>query len=167
MLAIAPARVQLERAEPGDPRPPGQLLPLLRAEGVRAVSANGVLGESCRGQRRGRPAAAGPGGRGARGGGGGSPGRSRLEGTPVKVRVALVTGAARGIGAATVRGLAAAGWAVVAVDRGADDRRIPYPMGTPAELDAVVASARAAAPQATPGPNRRSDRGPAGRHHRS
>ena len=44
MLAIDPARVQLERAEPGDPRPPGQLLPLLRAEGVRAVSANGVLG---------------------------------------------------------------------------------------------------------------------------
>ena len=44
MLAIDPARVQLERAEPGDPRPPGELLPLLRAEGVRAVSANGVLG---------------------------------------------------------------------------------------------------------------------------
>ena len=72
----------------------------------------------------------------------------------MKVRVALVTGAARGIGAATVRGLAAAGWAVVAVDCGADDPRIPYPMGTPAELDAAVASARAAAPQPTPGPDR-------------
>jgi SDR family mycofactocin-dependent oxidoreductase len=61
-------------------------------------------------------------------------------------RVAVVTGAARGIGAATVRGLSAAGWAVVAVDRGSDDPRLPYPMGTPAELDAVVASALAVAP---------------------
>ena len=56
-------------------------------------------------------------------------------------RVAVVTGAARGIGAATVLGLAAAGWAVVAVDRDTDDPRLPYPMGTTAELDAVVASA--------------------------
>ena len=61
-------------------------------------------------------------------------------------RVAVVTGAARGIGAATVRGLAAAGWSVVAVDRGSDDPRLPYPMGTGAELDAVVASALAASP---------------------
>ena len=60
--------------------------------------------------------------------------------------MAVVTGAARGIGAATVRGLAAAGWSVVAVDRGSDDPRLPYPMGTPAELDAVVASALAVAP---------------------
>jgi SDR family mycofactocin-dependent oxidoreductase len=56
-------------------------------------------------------------------------------------RVALVTGAARGIGAATVHALAAADWAVVAVDRCADDPRIPYPLATPAELDAVVDSA--------------------------
>jgi SDR family mycofactocin-dependent oxidoreductase len=58
-------------------------------------------------------------------------------------RVAVVTGAARGIGAATVRGLAAAGWAVVAVDRGQDDPRLPYAMGSEAELVAVVASAQA------------------------
>jgi SDR family mycofactocin-dependent oxidoreductase len=64
-------------------------------------------------------------------------------------RVAVVTGAARGIGAATVRGLAAVGWAVVAVDRGHDDPRLPYAMGTEAELDAVVASARELAPPAT------------------
>ncbi len=58
-------------------------------------------------------------------------------------RVAVVTGAARGIGAATVRGLAAAGWSVTAVDRGSDDPRLPYPMGRPGELDAVVAEALA------------------------
>ena len=53
-------------------------------------------------------------------------------------RVAVVTGAARGIGAATVRGLVAAGWSVVAVDRAADDPRLPYRLGTPAELDALA-----------------------------
>ena len=57
-------------------------------------------------------------------------------------RIAVVTGAARGIGAATVRGLAAAGWAVVAVDRASDDPRLGYPMGTEAELRDVVASAQ-------------------------
>jgi SDR family mycofactocin-dependent oxidoreductase len=56
-------------------------------------------------------------------------------------RVALVTGAARGIGAATVTGLAAAGWAVVAVDRCADDPRLPYHLGTEEELAEVVARA--------------------------
>ncbi len=61
-------------------------------------------------------------------------------------RVAVVTGAARGIGAATVRGLAAAGWAVVAVDRGGNDPRVPYAMGSADELHAVVESARALAP---------------------
>ncbi len=58
-------------------------------------------------------------------------------------RVALVTGAARGIGAATVLGLAAAGWSVVAVDRCADDPRVPYPLGTRAQLDDVVHRATA------------------------
>ena len=58
-------------------------------------------------------------------------------------RVAIVTGAARGIGAATVGALAGAGWAVVAVDRCSDDPRLPYGLGTEAELAAVVAEARA------------------------
>jgi SDR family mycofactocin-dependent oxidoreductase len=53
-------------------------------------------------------------------------------------RSAVVTGAARGIGAATVLGLVAAGWSVVAVDRAADDPRLPYRLGTRAELDALA-----------------------------
>lgn len=53
-------------------------------------------------------------------------------------RVALVTGAARGIGAATVRALVAEGWQVVATDRCSDDPRLPYPMGTRAELEALA-----------------------------
>jgi SDR family mycofactocin-dependent oxidoreductase len=56
-------------------------------------------------------------------------------------RVALVTGAARGIGAATVAALAAGGWRVVAVDRCTDDPALPYALGTRAELDQVVAAA--------------------------
>jgi SDR family mycofactocin-dependent oxidoreductase len=60
-------------------------------------------------------------------------------------RVALVTGAARGIGAATVAALAASGWRVIAVDRCADDPDLPYPMGSRAELDRVVAAAQAVA----------------------
>jgi SDR family mycofactocin-dependent oxidoreductase len=56
-------------------------------------------------------------------------------------RVAVVTGAARGIGAATVAGLAREGWSVVAVDRAGDDPRLAYPMGTRRQLDDVVAGA--------------------------
>lgn len=53
-------------------------------------------------------------------------------------RVALVTGAARGIGAATVRALVAEGWSVVATDRAADDPRLPYPLATKDELESLA-----------------------------
>ena len=53
-------------------------------------------------------------------------------------RVAVVTGAARGIGAATVRRLAEGGWSVVAVDCCADDPALSYPMATRAERDALA-----------------------------
>jgi len=55
--------------------------------------------------------------------------------------VAIVTGAGRGIGAATVAALAAAGWRVLAVDRGADDPRLPYPLASAVELEEVAAVA--------------------------
>lgn len=49
-------------------------------------------------------------------------------------RVAIVTGAARGIGAAVVRQLATEGWRVVAVDVCADLPGASYPLGTRAQL---------------------------------
>ena len=55
--------------------------------------------------------------------------------------VALVTGAARGVGAATVAALAAGGWRVIAADRCADDPALPYALGSRADLDRVAEAA--------------------------
>jgi len=54
------------------------------------------------------------------------------------MRVAVVTGAARGIGAATVHRLVAEGWSVVAVDACADDAALDYPLARRDELEALV-----------------------------
>jgi len=45
LLALRPAVVRTERGVPGDRRPLSELMPLLRAGGVRAVTATGVLGD--------------------------------------------------------------------------------------------------------------------------
>ncbi len=95
---------------PAAPNRSTALLPRLRAEGVRPVSSNGVLGDPT--------------------GASAEEGRALLDAlvrdlaavrdaTLVRLvsPVAVVTGAARGIGAATVDALVAGGWQVVAVDR--------------------------------------------------
>ena len=44
-LALSPERVHIDRAEPGNTRPITELMPVLRASSVHAVSPNGVLGD--------------------------------------------------------------------------------------------------------------------------
>src|SRR5204863_2301078 len=55
--------------------------------------------------------------------------------------VALVSGAARGVGAATVAALAADGWRVIAADLCADDPALPYSLGSRVDLDRVAGAA--------------------------
>ena len=45
MLALAPDQVRVAAAAPGERRPLAEIMPALRARGVRAVSPNGVLGD--------------------------------------------------------------------------------------------------------------------------
>lgn len=45
MLALAPELVSLDRAEPGNRTPLAEIIEDIRAGSVRAVSANGVLGD--------------------------------------------------------------------------------------------------------------------------
>ena len=45
MLALAPERVRLDRAEPGCRAPLRSVLAAIEQDGVRAISANGVLGD--------------------------------------------------------------------------------------------------------------------------
>ncbi len=45
LLALRPAQVHLERAQPGDLRPLHTVADTLRTEGMAAVTANGVLGD--------------------------------------------------------------------------------------------------------------------------
>jgi creatinine amidohydrolase len=45
MLHLDPARVRLDLVESGDTTPVAELMPRLRSDGVRAVTANGVLGD--------------------------------------------------------------------------------------------------------------------------
>lgn len=59
--------------------------------------------------------------------------------------VAIVTGAGRGIGAATARRMYDDGWELVLVDRCQDDPALPYPLATKDELDAVAAETDAVA----------------------
>ena len=48
MLHLAPWSVRRERAEPGNTAPLAEIFPAMRAGGVAAVSANGVLGDPSR-----------------------------------------------------------------------------------------------------------------------
>jgi len=54
--------------------------------------------------------------------------------------VALISGAARGIGAATARRMASTGWRVALIDRADGDRALGYPMADLGDLQATAAA---------------------------
>ena len=58
--------------------------------------------------------------------------------TNESARVAMITGAARGLGAAAARELSARGWEVALVDVAADIPGVRYAMGTVAEMEQVA-----------------------------
>jgi NAD(P)-dependent dehydrogenase (short-subunit alcohol dehydrogenase family) len=64
----------------------------------------------------------------------------RRRGARATTPVAVVTGAARGIGAATERTLSAAGWAVVATDLDSPEPGLRYQLASKEDLEAVVES---------------------------
>jgi SDR family mycofactocin-dependent oxidoreductase len=56
--------------------------------------------------------------------------------------VAIITGAARGMGAVTARKLADSGWDLVLLDRCEDDPHIGYPLATPEDLEETIEACR-------------------------
>ena len=132
MLAIDPQRVRLDRAEPGNTAPLREILDDLRT-GVSPRSrptACSVIRPTPRRPevRRSSPS--------------GSTRSSPFwnhEG--MSQPVAIVTGAGRGIGAATVAALVADGWWVAAVDRCSPHPTIAYPMASSDDLADVVTGA--------------------------
>ena len=115
MLHLRPEAVRLDRPRPGTPSRSRRSCPLLMAGGVGAVSANGVLGDPPAPRPRGERVLAemvADAGQRIRDGCPMPAACSRGQRSATRMsRVALVTGAARGIGAATVRTLVATGTA--------------------------------------------------------
>ena len=139
LLALDAARVQLAKAVPGDTRPD-------QPDAAAATAGR----RSDRGEQQRRPRRPGRGPTPRSGAALLHPTSAsdlchQVEGFAMSRRasdrVAVVTGAGRGIGAATVLALVADGWKVLAVDRAENDPALPYPLASADELDALVSQA--------------------------